>query len=292
MTASKSIPPEAVDAGLDVAAEAGQPPAERPKSGGLHEGPPEDRSMTLWEHLDELRSRIVRMALSFLAGGVFAWVYRRELLEWLTTPFVDAWNSGGIPGAQGPALHFLSPAALFIAYVRLAALSGLVFSLPLILYQFWAFVAPGLYSREKRYAAPFVISSCALFALGGWFGWRFAFPVAFKYLLSYVEPVGGLNVTPTVTISDYIEFVTNMLLAFGVAAELPIVVFFLTIAGLVTHKELIKFFRYFIVLAFVISAVLTPPDPLSQLMLAVPLCLLYGFSIGIAYIFSRRKKKA
>lgn len=260
----------------------------QPESGGMSENP-DDHSMTIWEHLTELRSRIMRMMLAFVCGGIVAWIFREQLLMWLTKPFVDAWGSGAQAGAAS--LHFPSPASLFLAYVRLAALGGLVFSLPFILYQFWAFVAPGLYSKEKRFAAPFVISSCALFALGGWFGWRFAFPVAFEYLLSFAVPVGGLDVKPTVMVSDYIEFVTHMLLAFGFAAELPIVVFFLTIAGLITHKHMIKFSRYFIVVAFVIAAVLTPPDPLSQLMLAVPLCLLYGLSIGVAFIFSKRPPK-
>jgi sec-independent protein translocase protein TatC len=108
-------------------------------------------------------------------------------------------------------------------------------------------------------------------------------------LLSFSGPVGELAVHATVMVSEYIEFVTHMLLAFGFAAELPVVVFFLSLAGIVTHKHLIAFFRYFVVLAFVISAVLTPPDPLSQLMLAVPLCGLYGLSIGIAFSFSRRR---
>jgi sec-independent protein translocase protein TatC len=201
---------------------------------------------------------------------------------------VDAWASGNQAGTA--ALNFPSPAALFLSYVRLAAIGGLVFALPLILYQIWAFIAPGLYSKEKKFALPFVFSSCLLFALGGWFGWRFAFPAAFKYLLSFAGNVGSLEVRPTIMISEYIEFVTHMLLAFGFASELPILVFFLSIAGIVTHKHLIKFFRYFIVLAFVISAILTPPDPLSQLMLAIPLILLYGISIGIAYVFARRRQ--
>jgi sec-independent protein translocase protein TatC len=250
---------------------------------------PEEHSMTLWEHLEELRSRLIRMGLSFLVGAGTAWYFKEWLLEWLTKPFVTAWTQLGQAG--GAVIGFPSPAALFLSYVRISAIAGLVFALPLILYQLWAFIAPGLYSREKRFAIPFVVSSCALFAGGGWFGWRFAFPVAFHYLLGFSGKVGKLEIKPTVMISEYIDFVSHMLLAFGFASELPILVFFLTIAGLVTHKTLIKFFRYFIVLAFVISAVLTPPDPLSQLMLAVPLCLLYALSIGIAFIFSRRKPK-
>lgn len=248
---------------------------------------PEEQSMTLWEHLEELRSRIIRMALSFLVGAFAAWHFKEHLLHWLTIPFADAWKLLGQKGP--PVLNFPSPASAFLAYVRLSAISGLIFALPLILYQIWAFIAPGLYSREKRFAIPFVVTSCALFAGGGWFGWRFAFPLAFQYLLGFAGDVGELKVVPTVMVSDYLDFVSHMLLAFGFASELPILVFFLSIAGLVTHKTLIGFFRYFIVVAFVISAVLTPPDPLSQLMLAVPLCLLYGLSIGVAFIFSRKR---
>lgn len=248
-----------------------------PKAGSASE----EGTMTIWEHLEELRSRIVRMIISFVAGGAVAWIYRERLLKWLTEPYASA---------GGATLHFPSPAALFISYVRLAAMAGFVFALPLILYQVWAFIAPGLYSREKKFAVPFVVSSCSLFVLGGWFGWRFAFPLAFKYLLGFAGKVGGIEVVPTVMVSEYLDFVSHMLLAFGFAAELPVLVFFLAIAGFVDHKSLIKFFRYFVVLAFVISAILTPPDPLSQLMLALPLCLLYGVSILVAYVFSKRKK--
>jgi sec-independent protein translocase protein TatC len=150
-------------------------------------------------------------------------------------------------------------------------------------------VAPGLYSREKRLALPFVVTSCGLFAAGGYFGWRVAFPVAFQFLLSFAGTIGTLEVKPTVMVSEYIEFVTNMLLAFGLMAELPVLAFFLSVAGIITHRHLIKFFRYFIVLAFVVAAVITPPDPVSQLLLAIPLILLYVVSIGVAYVFSRRR---
>jgi sec-independent protein translocase protein TatC len=297
MTAPAPLPSDNPNDGAGglVEGEAAAPPAPA-ESGPKKPDPPppeeeiEDGSMSLWEHLAELRSRIVRMILAFVIGGIVAWIYREALLTWLTAPFVHAWNQGAHAG-EGPALHFPSPASLFLAYVRLSAMSGFIFALPIILYQFWAFVAPGLYSKEKRFALPFVVSSCALFALGGWFGWRFAFPVAFKYLLEFDKPLGDLQVKPTVMVSEYMEFVTHMLAAFGIAAELPVVVFFLTVAGIVTHKHLIKFFRYFIVVAFVIAAVLTPPDPMSQLMLAVPLCGLYGVSIIIAFIFSRGRGK-
>jgi len=168
---------------------------------------------------------------------------------------------------------------------------GLVLSLPIMLYQLWSFIAPGLYSREKRLALPFVGSSCLLFAAGGYFCWRLVFPMAFQYLLGFAGPVGNLQVTPTVMIDEYIDFCMRMLIAFGVVFELPVLVMFLSIAGLVTHKHLIKFARYFVVIAFVIAAVITPPDIASQFLLAIPLCLLYVISIGIAWIFSRGREK-
>ncbi|MES1172739.1 MAG: twin-arginine translocase subunit TatC [Myxococcales bacterium] len=248
---------------------------------------PEENVMTFWEHLEELRSRIVRMIIAFAVGGGVAWYFKRQLLIWLTMPFVKAWGDGHNAGTA--ALHFPAPAALFLAYVRLAATGGAIFALPFVLYQIWAFIAPGLYSKEKRFAIPFVVSSCGLFAAGGYFGWKVAFPVAFKYLLSFSGNLGvGIDVVPTVMVSDYIDFVTHMLVAFGVAFELPVLSFFLSFAGLVTYKQLIKFFRYFVVVAFIISAVLTPPDPMSQLLLAIPLCGLYGLSILVAMVFGRK----
>ena len=245
--------------------------------------------MSLWAHLEELRARMVRMILAFLAGGGLAWYYKARVLGLLTRPYEKAWNAGSLPGP--PSLGFMAPADAFMAYVKLSALSGAIFALPIVLYQIWAFIAPGLLSREKRFAIPFVITSCGLFAGGGYFGWRFAFPKAFGFLLSYIGqlPDGGVNIQAMITLKDYIEFVIHMLVAFGVAFELPVLAFFLSIAGLVDYKQLTKFLRYFIVVAFVISAVLTPPDPLSQLLLAIPLCGLYGVSILVAYIFGPKR---
>ena len=248
--------------------------------------------MTFWEHLAELRSRIVRMALAFAVGAAAAWFYREPLLLWLTRPFVEGWDSGQVRGAAS--LHFATPAALFLSYIKLALLGGLVLALPAILYQIWMFVAPGLYASEKRYAIPFVLVSCALFVAGGYFGWKVAFPIAFRYLLSFSGPVGGqgFTVTPTVMIGEYIEFIIRMLLAFGATFELPVVVFFLSVAGILTHRHLIKFARYFVVVAFVVAAIITPPDVTSQFLLAVPLCVLYTVSIGIAYLVGKRRKPA
>lgn len=250
-------------------------------------GPEEDGAMSFWEHLEELRQRLIYMIFAFVAGAGGAWALREKILVWLTAPFARAWGHTGLGGTA--ALHFPAPQSLFLAYMKLALIGGVIFSLPILLYQLWAFVSPGLYSREKRYAVPFVVSSCALFAVGAWFGWRFAFPAAFQYLLGFAGKLGDdIVVEPAVMVDEYIEFVSRMLLAFGAVFELPVLVFFLSVAGLITHHHLIRFTRIFIVIAFVIAAIITPPDPLSQLILAVPLCLLYGVSIGVAYVFGKR----
>ncbi|HEY6078010.1 MAG TPA: twin-arginine translocase subunit TatC [Polyangiaceae bacterium] len=251
----------------------------------------EDGSMTLWEHLEELRGRIVRMMVAALAGGIGCWIFKERILAWLTLPFYNAWKEAGLKGA--PALNSSSPAALFLGYVHISALAGFLVALPIILYQLWAFVAPGLYSREKRFAIPFVVSSCALFVGGGYFGWAVAFPAAFTFLLSFNhELLNGLLLQPAVMIGEYLDFCTRLFLAFGTVAELPVLAMFLTVAGLITHRHLIKFFRYFIVVAFIIAAVVTPPDPLSQFLLAVPLIGLYGVSIVIAWAITRSKERA
>lgn len=251
----------------------------------------DEGAMTFWEHLNELRSRMIRAILAFALGGVIAWWFKEDLLVLLTRPFVEGWH--GTDDSR-PTLHFPAPASLFLAYVKLAVLGGFVISLPIVLYQVWAFIAPGLYSREKRFAIPFVVVSCLLFALGAFFGWKVVFPLAFDYLLGFSQvPLSGpLKVQPTVMVGDYIEFVTRALLAFGAVFEIPVVVFFLTVAGVINHTHLIKFARYFIVIAFILGAIITPPDPMSQLLLAIPLCVLYTISIGIAWVFGRKRVPA
>lgn len=250
--------------------------------------------MTFWEHLEELRGRILKALVAFALGAGIAWYFREQVLIWLTTPFINAWQQS--IHDQKPALHFPAPAALFLAYLRLSLMSGFIFALPVIFYQLWAFVAPGLYARERRFAMPFVVCSTTLFLGGGYFGWKIAFPVAFKYLLDFSGAVSNasisLQIQPTVMIGDYLEFISRMLLAFGAVFELPVLVFFLAVAGIIDHTHLIKFARYFVVLAFFISAIITPPDIMSQFLLAIPLCLLYVFSIGIAWLLRKKKTAA
>jgi sec-independent protein translocase protein TatC len=254
---------------------------------------PEDEAepgfMTFWEHLEELRTRIVRAALAFIVGSCIAWYFRHELLLWITQPFVEGWGKRG----EGPALYFPAPAALFLAYLKMSIMGGGVLALPFILHQLWSFVAPGLYSSEKRYVIPFVFTSSALFIGGAYFGWKVVFPPAFQYLLDFQDlpPNSPLRIEAAVMVDQYLEFMIQALVAFGAVAEVPIVVVFLAMLGIVNYKQLWKFFRYFVVVAFTVSAIITPPDPMSQILVALPVCLLYLISIGIAYLVGPKPAK-
>jgi sec-independent protein translocase protein TatC len=248
------------------------------------------QAMSFWDHLNELRVRLIRSLFDVAVGVGVAWTYREPILAWLTRPYTVAWTSLKLAGP--PNLHFPGPADLFFSYMKLAVIGGAVFALPVVFYQLWAFVAPGLYAREKRYAVPFVGSSSLLFATGVYFAWKVALPLAYRYLLGLSGNVAGstLSVTPTIMIEQYLDSIAQMLIAFGVAFELPVLALFLSLAGVITHRHLIRFARYFIVVAFIVAAIFTPPDIVSQLILAVPLCLLYGLSIVVTWAFGRRPK--
>lgn len=248
---------------------------------------PDEKPMTFWEHLDELRKRLIRSVLAFVVGCVVAWEFREDILAFLVKPYAESWVAQGLSGA--PSLHFDAPGAAFVAYVKLSMLGGLALATPVIFYQLWSFIAPGLYAKEKRFVIPFVLFSSILFVGGGLFGWKTAFPITFDYFLSMSGAVGSqhLTITPTVMMGQYLDFVSQMLLAFGIVFELPLVLLFLSVAGIVNYLDLIKFGRWFILVAFIVAAVATPPDVTSQLLMAIPMCVLYFLSIGLAYLFGK-----
>ncbi|MEM1034697.1 MAG: twin-arginine translocase subunit TatC [Myxococcota bacterium] len=248
----------------------------------------DDPPMTIWEHLGELRRRIVFALIAVVVAAGVSWEFREFFLGIMTAPFIAAWKQEGLPG--NPMLHFQTPAAAFLAYFKLSVLAGVAVAAPVVFYQVWAFIAPGLYAREKKFVVPFVLSSSLLFAGGGYFGWRFVFPKAFEYLLSLSGAIqhGDLAVSPTVMMGDYIDFVTRMLLGFGLIFEIPLFIFFLSVAGIVNYLQLIRFGRWFIVASFLFAAILTPPDITSQVMMAFPMMGLYFLSIGLAYVFGQK----
>jgi sec-independent protein translocase protein TatC len=247
--------------------------------------------MTIWQHLEELRSRLIRGIIGYGIGVLVAWEYRDPILAWLWKPFAQSWREQNIPGE--PALNFAAPSDAFKAYFKMSMIAGLLFAAPIIFYQLWSFIAPGLYKKEKKLVIPFVVMSTVLFVGGGLFGWRVAFPATFGYFLELAGGAhgSGVELRPTVMIGQYLDFVGQMLLGFGIVFEVPVLILCLSIAGVVNYLQLIAFWRWFVLLAFIVGAIVTPPDVMSQLAMSLPLCVLYFLSIGLAYFFGKRPSK-
>ena len=256
------------------------------------EGEDEGKPMTFWEHLDELRSRLIRSVVALFVGCIVAWEFHGRLLEFLKLPFAQAWAAAGLPGEA--ALHQAAPASGFAAYIKLSLIGGAAVAAPVIFYQLWSFIAPGLYAKEKKYLIPFVALSTVLFIGGGYFGWRVAIPISFHYFLALSNEtgVGHVAITPTFMVGEYIDFCLQVMLGFGLTFELPMILLFLSIAGVVNWIMLVRYGRWFILLAFILAAVLTPPDIVSQLTMAIPMCLLYGVSIGLVALFGKAPTEA
>jgi len=255
--------------------------------------PESDVKMTIWEHLNELRSRLVRAALGVLVTTCVAWAYRVQILAWLIHPYEKAWMARKMPGL--PELQTLSPGDVFIGYLQLSLVAGIIAAAPIIFYQLWAFVSPGLYSREKKFVIPFVVFSTTLFLSGVAFAYYVAFPFTFNYFFSLLGQVSdsGTVLTQRPTLEFYLDFATRMLLAFGIVFELPLFITFLSLAGIVTPMQLLRFGRWAVLLAFVVGAIATPgPEITSQIAVSGALVVLYFLSVGIAFIIARNKKKS
>ena len=250
-------------------------------------GPEDDKPMTFWEHLEELRARLIRSAIALLVGTGVAWYFKEKILIAAKRPFCIAWEEQKLDGPCE--LKFIAPQEAFTSYVKLAVIAGLALAAPFIFYQLWRFIAPGLYQREKRYVIPFVFSSTLLFIGGIYFGYIAAFPLAFNYFLSFANKEVGL--AAATTLERYIDLVVQVSLGFGIIFEIPIVLSFLALVGVVNHKTLIKFARYYILIAFIAAAILSPPDPTSMMVMALPACALYFVSIGLVYVFERKEPK-
>jgi sec-independent protein translocase protein TatC len=251
---------------------------------------PNDVPMTIWEHLRELRTRLIWCIVGTLPGMVVAWELREQLLDFLVAPLTKAWIKLGL---GQPTLHFANPVDPFVAYLQIAVVCGAIFASPWIFYQAWAFIAPGLYDREKAYAIPFALASALFFAGGAFFGYAIVFPLGFESLLGMAGmlPSHLIKVAPAIMIDQYLTFATRMLLAFGVVFEVPVVVSFLALAGLVNWKQLIGFGRYWVLIAAVLAALLTPPDVGSMLMMMGPLIVLYYASVVVAYVLGPKVER-
>ncbi len=237
--------------------------------------------MTFLEHLEELRWRLIKSILAVAIGMFVAFPFSAKLIEILTWPNNHLDNP--------PKLIFLKPAGMLMVRFGVAIAAGIILAFPVVFYQLWRFVSPGLLPKEKRLIVPVLGFSSLSFILGV----LFAYFVMIPFILPFLYGLTTENIVPTINISEYIGFVLRIILVTGLVFELPMISFFLTQVGLLQPRFLRKYRRYAIVIIFVLAALLTPPDPGSQLLLAVPLLVLYELSILVsAIVYKRKSKKA
>jgi sec-independent protein translocase protein TatC len=240
--------------------------------------------LPLTQHLAELRSRLVKSIAAWIIASGIAWTWKEQIFSALLAPAVHA-----LGGGKGH-LQAIAPGEIFFTYMKGALLAGFVIALPVVLWQAWSFIAPGLYPTEKRFAVPFVLVSTLLFVTGALFGHQFVFPIMFSFLSNFENEF----VQSAWSMSEVFGMTTTMFLAFGASFEMPVVVFFLATAGIVSVGQLLRGFPYAILICFILGAVLTPStDWVSQTLLAVPMTVLYLLGVLAAWLFGgRRARKA
>jgi sec-independent protein translocase protein TatC len=226
--------------------------------------------MTLMEHLDELRKRILYSAYSLVVGFAAAWIFHDKIIAFLQAPLTKI----------GKSLVFTHPMDPLNLSLQVSLLGGAILASPFILYQVWLFIAPGLYQKERRFVFPFMGATIALFLTGAAFGYCYVLPGAMKILVLDF----GRNFTSMVTIEDYSSFFLSIILGLGISFELPILIFFLALFGLVSPRFLWKNIRYAILAVFIVAAIICPsPDPWTMCVYAIPMLVLYIIGIGVAW---------
>ena len=238
--------------------------------------------MAISEHLGELRKRLMIASISWLVAFLGCYYFGEKLFEYISIPVRLA-----LP--EGSSLVFINATEPFFTILKVSALAGLVVAFPIIIWQVWTFIAPALYGHEKRLAIPFVFFSSLCFGTGTYFGFTFVFPMIFSFLVTYGTNVGGINAM--LSMGAYLTLASRLLIAFGLVFELPIVIFFLARLGIVDHKWLAKNRKFSLLLAFVMGAVLTPPDIFSQASIAIPFIVLYEIGIVVARLFGKKKSE-
>jgi sec-independent protein translocase protein TatC len=236
--------------------------------------------MSLMEHLEELRTRIFWVAGYLLMGFAVAYYFHVQLYNLVQKPVTDL----------GLQLNFTHPTDGLNLYLKTSFVGGAIIASPFILYQLWLFIAPGMYSHERRYVWPFMFTTIGLFLSGAWFGYRYVLPGAIKILVLQF----GKAFHPILTIEDYTGFFLAVILGLGITFELPIVIFFLALFGIVDGKFLLKHFRYAVLAIFLLAAIICPtPDPIGMCLFATPMLALYFIGVAVAFLVhpNRRKKK-
>ena len=240
----------------------------------------EDEKIPFTGHLEELRKRLVACFIAIGIGFVISYCFKEKLFEILSNPLIS------VMGTDDKMIFTGLPEAFF-TYLKVALLSGFMLAAPVVLYQFWMFVAPGLYQKERRLLIPIVFLSSVFFVGGALFGYFIVFPFGFKFFLGFASE----TIKPLPSMREYLSFSAKLLLAFGLVFELPLIITFLAKLGLVSVDFLKKNRKYALILFFAGSAILTPPDVVTQIMMAVPLMLLYEISILGARVFGKKKAK-
>ncbi len=236
-----------------------------------------DEKQPFMKHLEELRKRLVASAIAVGACFVVCYIFAERLFEILVSPLKAQM-------VEGDKLIFTNLPEMFLTYLKSAFIAAILLASPYIFYQIWMFVAPGLYHKEKKYLFPFVFFSTLLFVGGALFGYFVVFPFGFKFFLGFATDY--IQALPSV--KQYFSFAIKLLFAFGVVFELPVIIFFLTKIGVVTPEVLQKKRKYAILLTFVAAAILTPPDVITQCMMAGPLIILYELGIIISKVAGRK----
>jgi len=242
----------------------------------MHEEQEEKLAFT--EHLEELRKRFIICLVAVGIGFLLSYGFSKQLYQLLALPVRDVFDAEH-------SFIFTSLTEPFFTYLKLAFFAGIALASPVIIYQTWAFIAPGLYRHEKKYALPFVSLATTFFVAGVLFCFLVVFPIACNFFAGFAQ--AGL-IEMKLKMSDYLSFSCMFMLAFGVVFELPIVILFLARIGVVNHQQLVRSRKYVMLLAFVAGALLTPPDIISQCLMAIPLLGLYEISIIVAKIFGKR----
>jgi sec-independent protein translocase protein TatC len=268
----------------------------------------------LLDHLVELRRRLIISAAALAVGSIVCFIYSEDILKFLVRPFLVAQDilasqkaQGGqhnpldmlfalfLPHALGDdakfRLIYTAVLEIFFTRLKIALFGGLILSFPVLAWQLYRFVAPGLYRKERGAFLPFLIASPVLFAAGAAMVYYVMLPLVLWFSLSQAITTGPITVELTPKVSEYLSLVTTLLMAFGLCFQLPVVLALLGMAGIVSSKMLRSGRRYAILAVVAVAAVITPPDPISQVMLSVPICLLYEVSIWCVWLIERRRKR-
>ncbi len=242
----------------------------------------DDGRMSLMQHLEELRKRIVRAFAAWFVAFMVCYNYAEQMYLMISRPLREA-----LP--EGTKLVFITATEPFFAYLKIGAFAGLLVALPVIFWQLWGFIAPGLYAHEKRYVIPFVVLSSGCFIAGTAFGFIVAFPLMFGFLVQAGTAHG--EVVPMLSMGSYLSLAGQMLLAFGITFELPIILFFLARMGVVNYPMLARNRKYALLGCFILGAIFSPPDVVSQTVLAVPMYLLFEIGVVLTRFFGRNNPR-